>query len=501
MNHQPNHQRNADIEIQPETFRTLGHQLVDQVADFLEQLPEVPVAHDKSHHQLRQILAERPIPEEGTDPAILLEEATELLFNHSTQIGHPRFLGYIIGAPSPIGAFADFLAAIVNQNVGAWVISPMATEIETQSIRWLAELIGYPSDCGGVLVSGGNMANFIPFVVARYAKTPWNVREHGMLAGEGQQLRVYVSNQTHTWIQKAADLFGYGTDAIRWLETDNDMRIDVGLLRQQIETDKAQGDLPIMVVGTAGTTAVGAVDPLPEIADVCREYDLWFHIDGAYGAPAAVVDNARAEFAAIPEADSIALDPHKWLYAPLEAGAVLVRDRQLMVDAFAYHPDYYPDMAEEIDYHEYGLQNSRGFRALKVWLGLRQVGKSGYKKMIAEDIHLAQTLYELADAHEMLEAFTHSLSVTTFRYVPNDLDSTSEETANYLNELNKALVEHLQSSPDLFLSNAILNGTYALRTCIVNFRTSMADIQALPDIIVTLGQELDAKIRPQSLKV
>jgi aromatic-L-amino-acid/L-tryptophan decarboxylase len=490
--------RNAPIEIPPEDFRALGYQLIDRIADFMAVLPQQPVATDESPAELRALLGEASLPEYGQAPANLLNRAADLLFDHSVHLGHPRFWGYISGAPAPIGSLADLLAAAVNPNVGGWMLSPMATEIEAQTIRWLGELVGYGANCSGVLVSGGNMANFVPFLAARKAKTPWPVRERGMAAGEGKRLRVYTSNQTHTWVQKAADLFGLGTDSIRWLPTDDNMRMDTRALRQQIETDIAQGDLPFIVIGTAGSTGVGAVDPLPEIAAICKAYDLWFHIDGAYGAAAGVLGEAAPpEFAALALADSIALDPHKWLYVPLEAGAVLVRDARMLVDAFAYHPEYYPDQGDKIFYHEYGLQNSRGFRALKVWLALQQVGRQGYKQMIAEDIRLAEALYHLAEAHPELEAGTHSLSITTFRYVPRDLQSGDEATEKYLNTLNKALVEQFHTSPDAFLSNAVIQGKYVLRMCIVNFRTSIEDIEALPGIVVAMGRQLDAEMRPK----
>jgi glutamate/tyrosine decarboxylase-like PLP-dependent enzyme len=251
-----------------------------------------------------------------------------------------------------------------------------------------------------------------------------------------------------------------------------------------------------MVVGTAGTTGVGAIDPLPEIAAICREYDLWFHVDGAYGAAAAVLDDAPPELAALGEADSVALDPHKWLYAPLEAGAVLVRDPQTLINAFTYHPDYYPDFGGKVSFYEYGLQNSRGFRALKVWLGLRQVGRTGYQQMIAEDIQLAKELYRLAEEHDELEACTHSLSITTFRYIPKDLRGDDENAQAYLNELNEAIVEHFHTSPDAFISNVVIRGVYALRMCIVNFRTSIEDIHALPELVVQAGRALDQTMRP-----
>ncbi|MCB0212626.1 MAG: aspartate aminotransferase family protein [Anaerolineae bacterium] len=497
---QPKRSRQAPIEIQPEEFRALGYQLIDRITEFMTELPQKPVSLDTTPAQLRAVLGETSLPEHGQDPASLLNRAADLLFDNSVHLGHPRFWGYIAGTPAPIGSLGDLLAAAVNPNVGGWMLSPMATEIEAQTIRWLGELIGYGSNCSGLLVSGGSMANLVPFLVARKAKTPWLVREGGLLAGEGRQLRVYTSNQTHSWVQKAADMFGLGTDAIRWIPTDDRLRMDTTILRHQIEADLARGDVPFMVIGTAGSTGVGAVDPLPEIAAICRKHDLWFHVDGAYGAAAAALGEAGpSEFAALAEADSIALDPHKWLYVPLEAGAVLVRDASLLVDTFAYHPDFFLEPGDKIHYHEYGPQTSRGFRALKVWLALQQVGRQGYQQMIAEDIHLAKTLYQQAQAHPELEACTHSLSITTFRYVPHDLQAGDEATETYLNALNEALVEQFHASPDAFLSNAVVNGKYVMRMCIVNFRTSIEDIEALPHIVLAAGRQLDKQLRPAHL--
>src|SRR5262249_4175180 len=239
-----------------------------------------------------------------------------------------------------IGALGDLLAASVNANVGANILSPMATELEAQTIRWIAELIGYPTDCGGLLVSGGNMANMIGLLAARKAKLPWDVRTKGMLGGAGRQLRLYASEETHTWVQKAADLAGLGTDAIRWIPTDDHLRMDTTALRAVLAEDLERGDLPFLLVGTAGSVSTGAIDPLPELAEIGREYGLWFHVDGAYGGLAAMLPDASEDLKGLSLADSVAVDPHKWLYAPLEAGCALVRDRRAMQDAFNYHPVY-----------------------------------------------------------------------------------------------------------------------------------------------------------------
>jgi glutamate/tyrosine decarboxylase-like PLP-dependent enzyme len=488
--------RRAPLEMSAAGFRDAGHRLVDQIAEWLERLPDGPVVRDESAADIRRALdADRPLPDTGADAGTLLDEATDLLFRHSLFNGHPRFFGYITSSPAPIGALGDLLASAVNQNVGAWRLSPMATEIEGQTVRWIAELIGFPSGAGGLLVSGGNMANFVCFLAARGAKAP-QARTEGV-GKTIARLRVYASAETHTWLQKAADLFGLGTDAIRWIATDSQQRMQVAALEQQIAADKANGELPFLVIGTAGTVSTGAVDPLAEIADVCRRHDAWFHIDGAYGAFAARVSGAPDSLRAIGEADSVAVDPHKWLYAPLEAGCALVRRPGDLLHAFSYHPSYYHFDHEVTNYFDYGPQNSRGFRALKVWLALRQVGLSGYQAMIGDDLRLAQRLFARVQEHPEFEALTQHLSVTTFRYVPRDLRATldSTETGAYLERLNQELLTRVERSGEAFLSNATIDGRFALRACIVNFRTSEADIDALPLLLARLGREADAALR------
>jgi aromatic-L-amino-acid decarboxylase len=498
--------RIAPLEMTPSEFRKVGRQLVERIAEFLCTLPQRPVAPNESPQMIREALGAGSLPEQGTEAKSLLEEAANLMYEHSTFNGHPRFMAVITSSAAPIGALGDLLAASVNPNVGAWLVAPMGTEIEAQTVRWIAEMIGYPTDCGGLLVSGGNMGNFVGLLAARKAKATWDVRTSGMRGKDSRQMRVYTSRETHTWIQKATDMFGLGTDAIRWIAVEEQLRMDTTALRNQIQQDIEAGDLPFLVIGTAGTVSTGAVDPLPEIAAICREYDLWFHVDGAYGGFAAVLlheGTVPGDLKGISEADSVAVDPHKWLYAPLEAGCALVRNPEALRDAFSYHPPYYQfaDQSEPtIDYYEYGPQNSRGFRALKVWLALRQVGRAGYVEMISDDIQLAQELYRLVDAQPELQAFTQGLSITTFRYVPPDLAPGSENVEVYLNQLNTEVVNRLQKSGEAIVSNAVVGGTFLLRACVVNFRTSLEDIEALQGIVIRLGREVDAAIRPAELK-
>ena len=491
--------RDVPIDISPEEFRRLGYGLVDRMADLMEGLPYRPVTPGESPSQVRAALeAGRPLPRQGAEPEEVLNRAGDLLLEHSLFTGHPRFFGFITAGPTPIGVLGDLLASGVNPNVGGYVLSPMATEIEAQTVRWIAEMLDYPTDCGGLLVSGGNMANFVGFLAARHAKATWDVRSQGVNTEHGKML-VYTSAETHTWVQKAADLFGLGTEAIRWIPTDAEQRMDTQILRRQIAVDKTNGDLPFLVVGTGGSVSTGAIDPLPEIAAICREHDLWFHVDGAYGGFAAALPDASTDLKGLSEADSVAIDPHKWLYAPLEAGCALVRSKEALHSTFEFHPAYYHmiDMAEDpaTNYHEWGMQNSRGFRALKVWLALQQVGLEGYRRMIGDDIALSREMFKAANEHPEIEAGTQGLSIATFRYVPPDVQPGSQEAEAYLNKLNTALLDRLQAGGETFMSNAIVGGKFLLRGCIVNFRTTLEDVRAVPEIVVKIGRQVHAELR------
>ncbi len=485
-------QRDTPVAMTPEQFRTHGHALVDSIAGFLGSLPDRPVTQGASPGGIRDLLdADRALPETGVDAGALLRSTAELLYSNSLFNGHPRFFGYITSPPAPLGMLADLLAAAINANVGAWRLAPMATEIEAQAVRWIAELVGYPRDCGGLFVSGGNMANFVALLAARVATAQWEVRREGMDAQDAVPLRVYASAETHTWIQKACDLAGLGTDAIGWIATDADQRMDADALRTALAADRQAGLQPMMVVATAGSVSTGAVDPLPQIARICREAGVWFHVDGAYGAFAAAVPDAPADLKALALADSVAVDPHKWLYAPIEAGCTLVRDPERLRQAFSYHPPYYHFGEEATNYVDFGPQNSRGFRALKVWMTLQQAGRAGCLRMIQDDITLSRRLYQQLDAHPELQACTQALSIATFRYVPLDLQGdVSQATQTYLNTLNEALLERIQQSGEVFVSNAVIDGRYVLRACIVNFHTQAADVDALPGIVVRLGREV-----------
>jgi glutamate/tyrosine decarboxylase-like PLP-dependent enzyme len=253
----------------------------------------------------------------------------------------------------------------------------------------------------------------------------------------------------------------------------------------------------MLVVGTAGTVSTGAVDPLRDIATLCREHNVWFHVDGAYGGFASALPETPEDLRAIRLADSVAVDPHKWLYAPLEAGCALVRDPEKLRAAFTYHPPYYHFDDRVTNYVDYGPQNSRGFRALKVWLALRQAGAAGYRRMIGQDIHLSQLLAQAVRGHDELQLLTQNLSITTFRFVPVDLRKRvgEEGVEHYLDGLNRKLLDHLQRGGEVFVSHDVVAGSFVLRACIVNFHTDLADVEATPEIVARFGRQIDAELR------
>jgi glutamate/tyrosine decarboxylase-like PLP-dependent enzyme len=488
--------RKSPMEISKDEFKNIGYKLVDSISDFIDTIEKKPVTTGETPKQIQALLGNASLPENGSSPHEILSRSSDLLMNHSLLNGHPKFFGYITSSPAPIGMLADMLAAAVNPNVGANILSPMATAIEKQTVKWLAELIDLPPTYGGILVSGGNMANFTAFLAARTAKVK-TVKEEGLVNSK-EQLVLYCCKTTHTWIEKAASLFGHGVGSIRWIPTNADLKMNTHVLLETIRDDVQAGKKPFLVVGTAGDVSTGAVDDLSAIAGICKTYDLWFHVDGAYGIPAMVIPRYKNLFDGIREADSIALDPHKWLYAPLEAGCTLVKNPQHLVDTYSSHPVYYnfnnPGDEATLNYYEHGFQNSRGFRALKVWAALQHVGKNGYIKMIGEDIALSKMLFEKAKAHPELDAVTQNLSITTLRYVPVAYAQAGKPGDSYLNSLNEKLLNQLQQAGEVFLSNAVVDDKYCLRACIVNFRTSERDIHEIVDIIVREGRKLHKEL-------
>ncbi len=398
-------------------------------------------------------------------------------------------MAYISGAGTIPGAAADLLVAALNQNLGGWRLSPGATEIELALTRWFGERLGLPASAAGMITSGGAMAGFMGLKAARDAMAGWDVRADGVAAGP--PLKLYASTEVHDVNMRAADMLGLGSAAVRPIAVDGRLRMRVDALRDAIASDVREGARPMAVVATAGTVGTGAIDPLDAIADVCAEHGLWLHVDGAYGGIAALTDALRPRFAGIERADSVALDPHKWLYTPHSGGAVVVRDFERLSDAFALDPSYTHEdkdlTGRGIDYYAYGPQFSRGFHALKVWVSLLAHGWDAYERRIVHDCELAAYLYRRAEEHPELEPVgEQSLSIACFRYVPPGADPADGR----LDALNERLMAELQWSGRVFPSNAVVDGRFALRACIVNFRTEAEDVDALVEETVRLGRRL-----------
>lgn len=475
--------------------RALGGQVVELWGELLERLPSMSVGGRATAAEVRAAVT-RDVPDEPLSNQELVAALRAIAFEHSTYTGHPGFMAYITGAGTVPGAAADLLAAALNQNVGGWRLAPAATEIELHLGRWFAARLGLPATAGGYVTSGGAMAAFVALKAARDARAGWAIRELGTRAGP--PLTVYASAQVHDVNSRAADMLGLGRDAVRLVPCDDDLRMRVTVLRSAIARDVRNGHKPIAVIATAGTVSTGAIDPIDEIADVCAEHGLWLHVDGAYGGVAALTDALRPLFRGIERADSVALDPHKWLYTPHSGGAIVVRDMQSLSDAFAIDPSYVHDDKEltgrGVDLYALGPQFSRGFHALKIWVSLLAHGWAAYERRIAHDVALAQYLYECAAEHPELEPIGRapSLSIACFRYVPRELrgDPAAEP---YLNRLNERLMSELQLGGRVFPSNAILDGRFALRACIVNFRTEAVDIDALIAETVEKGRALHEK--------
>lgn len=488
-------------------FRAIGHELVDRLADFFDTMHDGPVAKATPGPEVRRILGQRPLPSEGADPAVIVARAAELCLENSVLVGHGRFWGYVHGAASPLGALADMLAAALNSPVTSPRTGPMSSAIEEQTIRWMAELVGFPSNCGGLFLSGGSAANQVALFAALYSRALWDVRELGMSHPRAATIRVYATRETHSSITKALVLLGLGTRALVEVAVDAEGRMDPKDLAKRVAFDREDGLQPLVVVGSAGTTSTGAMDPLPEIATFCRQQRLWLHVDGAYGAPACLSPHAPPDILGLREADSLAIDAHKWLYMPLEAGCVLLRDPRLLYQAFCFQSAYYSlssvyainieaiESDEPLPFRDQGPQTSRGFRALKVWLALQHLGRDGYAARVNEDIELARHLYDLVARHPELEACSQGLSITTFRYVPAELAPNAARHRLYLDDLNQKILAQLQDSGVAYPSHTTVRGAYVLRVCIVNFNTTRADIEALPTLVAELGTRLHAERR------
>jgi glutamate/tyrosine decarboxylase-like PLP-dependent enzyme len=463
------------LDLHHDALQEISSQVTKLVSEYLATISERPVRAENHAGKTTEAI-ETELSVEGVALEQLLAECRTIT-DLSRHNGHPRFFGYVASPSTPVGAYADLIASSLNANITCWRSGPAGTELERMVVRWLGSLIGYDGQANGLLTSGGSMANMIALLIASRRHTKGNTSRRG-LWNAGPPLTVYASEEVHMSIAKAADILGIGRDQVRVIGCDERQRMRVDVLRQRIEADSREGLRPFCVVGSAGTVNTGVVDPLFEIAKVADEFELWFHVDGAYGAPGVLDERKKHLFAGLDRADSVSLDPHKWLYVPVDAGCLLFRDAAAAKSAFSTEDaDYIQTLGyadeEAFAFWDYGVELSRRFRALKVWMTLQYYGTRRLAEAISEDISLAEYLGQLvseADDFELLAPV--ELSICCFRYVPHSGMSEQE-----LNELNEGVMGLVQRGGRAYVSNATVNGRFALRACVTNFRTTKADIE------------------------
>lgn len=483
----------ADFDWSPEKWRQEGRRLLDLAIAASTGWDERRPAPEKDADlltQFREALPETPVPVEQ-----LAGRIAEVLIPGSGYNGHPRWMAYITGSAAPITVVGDLVASALNQNTALWRLAPAATRIELQAVQWIKDILGMPATAEGIFVSGGQMANIVAHVVLRDFKAPWDTRRYGVRGptADTPRMRIYVSQEAHYCHQQAAELLGLGNEAVRPVPVDERYKMRLDALKNMISEDRARGDLPVAVVGTAGTVGTGAVDPLDELLSVASAEDLWFHVDGAYGAFALLADDHPKTMDAIAEADSVACDPHKWLYSAIDAGVVLVRQPGLLNESFAFHAAYLAtDVSqEEVDLLERSPENTRPFRALKVWLALQTYGLAAYRDMIQRNLQLAAYMEQLVESTPgLILAAPRELSIVCWRVEPPGLSDKAQ-----LEQLQTDVIDELEARGIAMVSNAQLHdGRTAIRACIVNFRTAADDIEAVVQATATIGTELAGRL-------
>jgi aromatic-L-amino-acid/L-tryptophan decarboxylase len=452
-------------------IRNWSNSVTELMADYLSGLRDRPVYRHTSSREIRDGL-DPALPTKGTDFDALLKVFRETIIPFSRQNAHPRMFGYVQSPGTPIGAFADLLASTLNANLTVWRSAPAPLELEQLTIDWIRQILGFNAEAGGLFVSGGSMANLAAIVTARQAKHDSSGR-----------LRIYASSETHFSITKAAALLGIGRENVQQVAVDERFRIRLDDLVAKITAELEAGYIPFCVVANAGTVNTGAVDPLAEIREVADRFQLWMHVDGSYGAFAVLAESARKLFAGIERADSIALDPHKWLYLPVDVGCVIYRDPEIARTAFAHEAEYTRIIGEKADeafaFWDYGPELSRRFRALKVWMLLKGVGIDSLSEAIENNLACARHLESMVRASDDFEmAAPVELSIFCFRHVPARLRSEAPEAIDAFNE---RLLIALQRDGSSYLSNATLGGRFALRGCVLNYRTTLRDMEILLD--------------------
>jgi aromatic-L-amino-acid/L-tryptophan decarboxylase len=467
-------------------LRALGHRMVDDMMDYLEQVRERPVW--RSVPAETRAALEEPIPRGPTDPAAVYQQFREHILPYPTGNIHPRFWGWVMGTGTPLAMLADMLASGMNAHLAGYDQSPAL--VERQVVRWMAELLGFPADASGLLVSGGTVANLVGLAVARNDRAGFDVRAEGLQGPDTPRLLFYGSSETHSWAKKSSELLGMGDSGFRRIPVNDAYEVDVAVLRSAIATDRAAGHRPFCVVGNAGTVNTGATDDLLALAAVCREEHLWFHVDGAFGAFAALAPSLRSTVAGLDQADSVAVDLHKWGYLPFEVGLALVRHPEAHRATFATASSYLDAtprgiVAGGLPFAELGVQLSRGFRALKVWMSLKSHGADAWGRLVEQNVAQARHLRDRIAAEPRLELLAPvPLNVVCFRFTARGLDGPA------LDSINQEILIRVQERGIAVPSSTVLGGRFALRVAITNHRSRREDFDLFVDAVLAAGKEL-----------
>lgn len=496
MTYPPQPAESGDLETS--RFRRLAIHALDAIAAYHASLETRPVLPDVTPREMAALFAD-DLPDEGEEPETILEDWRARVEPNLTAVGSPRHFAYVNGSGSMIGVLADALAAAAATNAGAWNLSPAATEIERQVLRWIARFVGYPEDAGGILVSGGTMANVTALLAALRHASLYDSRAGGLQdrRRSGRFLVYAADHEGHVSVLRAADLLNLGRNAVRPVPSRSDLSMDPAALEALVEDDRADGDIPFAVVAQTGSVNVGAVDSLDEIGDVCARHGLWLHVDGSIGLLGAGVPALAPLYRGLERADSVATDPHKWLGVPPDCGLLLVRRAERLRHAFSIEAPYLgeagdaPDSA--LDFRDYGPQLSRGFRALKVWMVLRSLGAAGIRRLVERNVAHARRLHALVSEHPEFEALHDPvLSILAFRYVPPLLAEGAGEPAveARLDRLNADVAAAVTASGRAFLMTTRIRGRVALRMSIASRRTTEADVDATFEALAQEGRRL-----------